>query len=122
MSEITLYNAVKSFGLKHHLTSYQQKACETFFSYIKVGDYIYAGQLKSKLVIDLQESYEFLEELRKQGFLQQIYEIYCSNCGKHKGKILSSISEFNPEFHCDYCGTHLNPVDNLIVLYKVVRI
>lgn len=104
------------------MTSYQQKKCDEFFEFIKEGDYIYPGHLKSKLFIDIKDAYEILESLKQQGFLRNLYEVYCFDCNKSKGIFLDSLEQFNPDWYCDFCGKHLSLEENIIVLYKVVRV
>lgn len=98
------------------------KKCDEYFSCIKEADFIYAGQLKSKLAINIKTAYEILEELKEQGFLVNVYEVYCFGCDKSKGVFLDSIEEFNPDFHCDFCDNRLSIYENIIVLYKVIKV
>lgn len=108
--------------MQYQLTQYQQRKCRDFFSAQKLNDYIYAGHLKSKISVDIKTAYRMLEELKEQGFLSNIYEVYCFDCNKSKGIFLDSITAFNPDMCCDFCGKELNVEDNLIVLYKVISI
>lgn len=87
-----------------------------------MGDYVYPGHLKSKIAVDIKVSYKMLEELKKQGFLENLYEVYCFDCNKSKGIFLESLEEFNPDWYCDFCGKKLSLEENIIVLYKVVNI
>ena len=87
-----------------------------------MGDYVYPGHLKSKIAVDIKVSYKMLEELKKQGFLENLYEVYCFDCNKSKGIFLESLEEFNPDWYCDFCGKKLSLEENTIVLYKVVKI
>ena len=64
----------------------------------------------------------YMEELKKQGFLENLYEVYCFDCNKSKGIFLESLEEFNPDWYCDFCGKKLSLEENIIVLYKVVKI
>lgn len=89
---------------------------------IRLGDFIYAGQLKSRLVISIEEAYQILEDLKNEGFLTNLYEIYCHDCSRSTGKFLDSLEEFNSESYCDFCGKLFTLEENVIVLYKVVRI
>lgn len=122
MSKNTLCDAIKSLELQYQLRPYQQKKCDAFFSVLKVGDYVYPGHLKSKIAVDIKVSYKMLEELKKQGFLENLYEVYCFDCNKSKGIFLESLEEFNPDWYCDFCGKKLSLEENIIVLYKVVKI
>ena len=122
MSDNTLCNAVKSLIALHHLSQYQADRFLEFFSCLEVGDLVYAGMFKSKLNITIEYAYRILEELKTQGFLVHWYEIYCYNCNKSTGIFLDTPRKFKPELYCDYCGKLLNMDDNLIVLYKVVKV
>ncbi|MCI5950886.1 MAG: hypothetical protein MRZ63_01055 [Anaerostipes sp.] len=122
MSKNTLCDAIKILELQHQLTPYQEKKCEEFFSALKIGDYVYPGHLKSKLAVDIKVAYEMLEELKKQGLLKNLYEVYCFDCNRSKGIFLESLEEFNPDMYCDFCGKHMSIEENIIVLYKVVNI
>lgn len=106
--------------MKYQLTPYQQKKCREFFLVQKKGDYIYAGHLKSKLSIDITTAYKMLEELKEQEYLSVIYEVYCYSCSRSKGIFLESLSDFDKDGYCDYCGIKLSPFENIIVLYKVI--
>ena len=84
MSKNTLCDAIRTLELRHQLTAYQQKKCDDFFSILKVGDFIYPGHLKSKMAVNIKAAYQLLEELKKQGFLINLYEVYCFDCNKSK--------------------------------------
>ena len=122
MSKNTLCDAIKTLEPQHHLTPYQQKKCEDFFSILKVGDYVYPGHLKSKMAVDIKVAYQILEGLKKQGFLINLYEVYCFDCSKSKGIFLESLEDFDPDWHCDFCDRQLSIDENIIVLYKVVGV
>ncbi len=122
MSKNTLCDAIKTLELQHQLTTYQQKKCDEFFSILKVGDYVYPGHLKSKMAVDIKVAYQMLEGLKKQGFLINLYEVYCFDCNKSKGIFLESLEDFNPDWHCDFCDKQLSIDENIIVLYKVVGV
>lgn len=122
MSEITLCNATKNIELQYQLTPYQKKKCDQYFYYLKIGDLIYPGQLKSSMAIDIRTAYQILEGLKNQGYLSVVYEVYCRNCSRTKGIFLDSISEFNPEYHCDFCGHHLDVIGDLMPLYQVISL
>ena len=87
-----------------------------------MGDFIYPGHLKSKMVVDIKVAYQLLEKLKKQGFLIILYVVYCFDCNKSKGIFLESLEEFNPDWHCDFCEKQMSIDENIIVLYKVVCI
>lgn len=108
--------------MQHQLAPYQQAKCNEFFEVLKAGDYVYPGHLKSKLVIDIKIAYKILEELKVQGYLENLYEVYCFDCNKSKGIFLDSLEQFNPDLYCDFCGKSLSLEENIIVLYKVAKV
>jgi len=122
MSEITLLNVIENLKNSYRLSEYQKAKCDEFFSFIKIGDYIYPGNLKSKICISISEAYSFMEELRKHGFVINVYEVYCSSCGKSKGIYLESLVDFKEDSACDFCNEELSPDNDLIVLYKVISL
>lgn len=74
------------------------------------------------MAVDIRVSYKILEELKRQGFLKNLYEVYCFECNKSKGIFLESLEEFDPDWYCDFCDKQLSLEENIIVLYKVVNI
>lgn len=106
----------------HHLTPYQRMKFNEFVSVLTVGELVYAGMFKSKLNISIKEAYKILDELKQQGFLIHWYEIYCHDCDKSTGIFIDSPRKFSEDLYCDYCGKHLSMEENLIVLYKVVKV
>ncbi len=108
--------------LSYNLTPYQQKKCDEFFSAVHPGDFVYPGHLKSKLVIDIKTAYLFMEDLKAAGFVKNIYEVYCMQCGKSKGIFLDVLTDFNENLTCDFCNHPLSVSEDIIVLYKVLRV
>ncbi len=121
MSEITLLAAIENLKIRYNLTAYQKKQCDGFFSLIRSGDFIYPGQLKSRLVIDIKTAYLFMEDLKKAGFVRNLYEVYCMECGKSKGIFLNSLTDFDENYTCDFCNSDLSVSKDIIVLYKVLH-
>lgn len=80
MSEVTLLSVIENLKKQYNLTPYQRKQCDKLFSIIHPGDFVYPGHLKSKLVIDIKTAYLFMEDLKKAGFVKNIYEVYCTQC------------------------------------------
>ncbi len=102
--------------IAYRLTPYQEKKCDEFFSYIR------PGYLKSKICIDIKTAYLFMEDLKKAGFVKNIYEVYCMECNKSKGIFLESLTDFDDNFACDFCNKSLSVSDDIIVLYKVLHV
>ncbi|MBQ2884504.1 MAG: hypothetical protein IJE43_12145 [Alphaproteobacteria bacterium] len=108
--------------MQYQLTPYQQKKCREFFQYQKVGEFIYAGHLKSRIGVSIDVAYAMLEDLKKQGYLVNLFEVYCFDCNKSKGLFLESLEQFDSDLYCDFCGKKLSLEENIIVLYKVVHV
>ena len=122
MSEPTLLAAITNLQAKYHLNHYQSSKCHDFFSYIKIGDLIYPGHFKSKILVDIKTAYSFMEELKNLGFVKNVYEVYCTECGKSKGVFIESLSDFKIDMACDFCSKDLSVFEDVIVLYKVIQI
>ena len=122
MSENTLISAAKNSMNVFHLTNYQTSKLMEYFIALSINDYIYPGMLKSKAHVDIKTIYTILENLKSDGFLQIIYELYCSQCSKSKGIFIECLSDFNADICCDFCDKNLNPLDDTIVLYKVIKL
>lgn len=122
MSEISLLEATTNLIKNYDFSIYQRNKCIRFFSSLKKDDYLYPGHFKSKLAIDIKLAYRFLEELKALGYLTNLYEVYCLDCNKSKGKFLNSLTEFEDEWYCDFCNKKLSINENIIVLYKVLKI
>lgn len=103
------------------MSPYQKKKIREYFSCIKVNDYIYAGTLKSKVAISMDVAYKILEYIKKEGYITNIYEIYCFDCD-HTKKFISSITQFKDNTYCDCCGKKLEFDNNIVVLYKVIKV
>ena len=84
-------SAVESLKNSYNLTAYQSKKCDEFFAVMQPGDFIYPGHLKSKLLLDIKTAYLFMEDLKKEGFVTNIYEVYCKQCHKSKGIFLYNL-------------------------------
>lgn len=63
-----------------------------------------------------------MEDLKKAGFVKNIYEVYCMECNKSKGIFLESLTDFDDNFACDFCNKPLSVFDDIIVLYKVLHV
>ena len=118
-----MLGVIENLKAAYHLTPYQSKRCNQFFAAIKPGDFIYPGHLKSKLCLkDIKTAYFFMEELKKMEFVQNLYEVYCMECGRSKGIFLDALTEFKEFFTCDFCNKELSASEDIIVLYKVLKL
>lgn len=120
MSEVTLLSVIENLKKQYNLTPYQRKQCDKLFSIIHPGDFVYPGHLKAKLVIDIKTACLFMEDLKKAGFVKNIYEVYCTQCGRSRGIFLETLTDFDEDFTCDSCNNLLSISQDIIVLYKVL--
>lgn len=89
----------------------------------KKGQIIYPSRIKSLLLINYSEVYEVLEIIKEIGILEYNYEVYCNKCEKFVDTpILSSLNEFPEELYCDSGRHRLNPFEDVILIFKVIRI
>ncbi|MGG0480450.1 hypothetical protein ABE039_20780 [Priestia megaterium] len=120
MLENILSTAIKNLTDKHELTEYQVKQLKKYVELWDEGEYIYPSTLKSKLNVDIVKTYKMLEVMRKMGILQRSYEVYCPNCHRFKGKILTTLTEVDPDLNCDFCNHDFDPLEDTIMIYKVL--
>lgn len=73
-------------------------------------------------MIDIKTAYLFMEDLKKAGFVKNIYEVYCMECGRSKGIFLETLTDFDENLICDFCSKSLSVSEDVIVLYRVLRI
>lgn len=118
MLESELLNAIEK---QYTLVPSLKRELIDFLSGLKVGDLIYPGHLKNTVNLDIKNVYQMLELLKTQGYISVIYEIYCHDCNHASGIFLDSISEFDPECCCEFCGHRLSALDDIRVLYKLLR-
>lgn len=63
-----------------------------------------------------------MEDLKKAGFVKNIFEVYCMQCSKSKGIYLDALTDFDENFACDFCNNSLSASRDIIVLYKVLHV
>ncbi|WP_308894517.1 response regulator [Candidatus Desulfosporosinus nitrosoreducens] len=81
---------------------------------------MYPGVLIRKLGISQSQAYKVLDALKRLGLLEVNYELYCHECGQFKGPIFETFGGIPDELDCEYCGERLDPLDNSIVIYKMI--
>ncbi|HGM1125125.1 hypothetical protein [Clostridioides difficile] len=119
MLENTSLNIIENLNVKLQLTPYQINQLKKVLKYLHKDDILYPGALKAKLNLDIKIIYNMLEYMVKDNILERNYELYCSDCEKFKGKIVKSLNDI-PEFYCDFCNEELNPLEDSIVIYRVI--
>ena len=82
---------------------------------------IYPGLIKSKLGIDIKNTYSILEYFKSSNVLERNFELYCSKCHKFKGKIVRSLNEVPDDCSCDFCDNTFDPLKDTIVIYIVIN-
>lgn len=107
---------------------YQQKVLDEtlinpileFFSHYKEGMFIYPGVLRRKFSMNIADVYSLLSTMEKKGILTKYYELYCGQCSKSMGTVLT-FSELPDTFECELCHTELHTLENTAIVFKVVR-
>lgn len=84
------------------------------------SDMVYPGVLIRNLGISQTQAYKVLDLLKELGLLELNYELYCHECSQFKGPIYETIGQIPEELDCECCGDKLNPLENTIVIYKVI--
>ncbi|WP_157998454.1 response regulator [Desulfosporosinus sp. OT] len=84
------------------------------------GELVYPGVLIRKLGISQTQAYKVLDMLKEQGILEINYEVYCHECSQFKGPIYETFGKIPEELDCECCGVKLDPLNNSIVIYKMI--
>lgn len=120
MLETTLCNIIETLTERNKLSKYQQKQLSLQVKHWEKDSIIYPGMFKSKLNIRIEIAYDILEFLVSKRMLERNYEIYCKKCSKFKGIILRTPSEYKSNMYCDFCNNELVPLEDSIVIYRVI--
>lgn len=87
-----------------------------------IGKIIYPSQVKSMLLINYSEVYGILEIIKDLGIIKYNYEVYCNKCEKFvETPILDSLNQFPKNLYCDDGRHKLNPINDVILIFKVIR-
>lgn len=122
MLEIILEKLKKNLLEKGILNSNDKiERLESLLKIYSVGDYIYPGILIAELDIDAVECYKILSLLEEMKIVDKSFEEYCRECKKVNGKIHDSFADIPEEIYCKFCGRQLDPIDDVIVIYRVIR-
>lgn len=120
MLETTLLNIIEILTQRTNLNGYQKKQLTLQVKHWEKDTIIYPGMFKAKLSISIEVAYDMLEFLVSKKILERNYEIYCKNCNKFKGIIIRTPSEYKTDIHCDFCDEKLVPLEDSIVIYRVI--
>lgn len=120
MLESTLLNHITILKDKYNLTPYQIKQLSLQLKYWKKNHRVYPGLIKSKLGIDIKNTYSILEYFRSANILERNFELYCSKCHKFKGKVVRALNDIPEDCSCDFCDNTFDPLKDTIVIYRVI--
>ena len=86
----------------------------------KKNDFIYPSAIKRKLKFEDKKVYEILSVLENNGIIKMYYEIFCYNCNRTIG-LFEYFCQLEQNMECENCEESLNSMDNVKVVYKVVK-
>lgn len=92
----------------------------TILKAYKQGQFIYPGVLIRQLNLPMCSVYEILEIIKEMGIIVTNFELYCHSCSKFTGDIFETLNQIPEEIKCEECGKELDPLNDSIVVYKVV--
>lgn len=121
MLEGTLIKINETIKKESLLSANQIVLLDKFLVTYKKDDYIYPGALIAKLKIESLLAYKVLRKLEKAKFIRKSFEIYCCDCGEFQGKIYDYFSEIPDKMYCNQCLKRLDPIDDVIIIYKVIE-
>lgn len=87
----------------------------------KIGDLLYPGVLIRKLGFSRGKVYDILDILKKDNILQINYEMYCHKCNQFEGTRYETFGQIPNDMYCERCDEYLDPLDNSIVIYRVMK-
>lgn len=106
------------------LNKTQQATLSRLFKLYKPNSYIYPGVLIRELNIEMRAAYTILDLLKEQGYLQELYEIYCPYESKSIGitydNLLNLVTDEEIKA-CPECGQEINIKRNNILIYKLLH-
>lgn len=68
----------------------------------------------------MSEVYSILETIKDLGIIRPHYELYCRACRRFTGIGYETINQLPQYVECEECMTELDPINDSIVIYKVV--
>ncbi|WP_053070853.1 hypothetical protein [Clostridium novyi] len=83
-------------------------------------EYIYPGVIISKLDITSEDTYKLLKVLEINDIISKSFEIYCTKCDQFNRKIYDSFEDIPDEIYCNNCLNLIDPIEDTIVIYKVL--
>ncbi|MED4781009.1 hypothetical protein [Brevibacillus choshinensis] len=92
-----------------------------YLKFFDVGQWIYPGLMSRKTGVEIKHIYSLLDILVDEGLLIINYESYCHICGKFDIEIYETFASIPHEHKCEHCESTLTPLDNSIVIYKVIN-
>ncbi|MNW58222.1 hypothetical protein D3C74_360700 [compost metagenome] len=116
--------SITSSNLPVNLNNTQRATLSRIFKMFKPGNYVYPGVLIRELNIQMKVAYQILNLLKENGYLKELYEIYCPSESKSIGKLYDNLLDLlgdNLEQYCPECGQLINVQDNNILIYQVLH-
>lgn len=120
MLQNTLLNVKKNLIKSSILSKKQIDLLSNNMRFWRKGKDIYPNNIRALINSDYETTYKILDYIKDMGILEYRFEIYCCKCDRYLDKKqLKSLNEFPKDVYCDD-GHKLNPIDNTILIYKVI--
>ncbi|TYS64360.1 hypothetical protein FZD47_12915 [Bacillus infantis] len=115
---------ITSKNLPIKLNKQQKAALTRLFKLLKPGQYVYPGVLIRELNVDMRVAYQILDLLKENGYLKELYEVYCPYESKSIGKIYDNLLDLlgdDLEQDCPECGQTINIQKNNLLIYRIIQ-
>lgn len=83
------------------------------------GKIIYPGALRRECKMGMKEIYRVLHTYSREGFLDEVLELWCPQCRNATDVVYETISDVPDEIVCPRCGGRIRfPLEHALVVYR----
>lgn len=115
---------ITSKDLPVKLNKHQRATLTRLFTLFKLGNYVYPGVLIREMNIEMNVAYQILDLLKENGYLKELYEVYCPHESKSIGKLYENLLDLLGDDliqYCPACGQTINIQEDNLLIYQIVR-
>ena len=106
--------------LEKEETNINVKEFADLLAHYKAGDIVFPGAIQRNLKCKVGDVYNALDVLKRNGVVEQVFDVYCPSCQRHAGWHYKSIEEIPDEVFCGNCDFEIeDPLSNTVVLYQI---